>query len=314
MPRVLVTGGAGFIGSHLVDRLLSAGLEVIACDNLSSGRMDNLRQQRANSNFSFIECDLRQIDNLMRTMEGCRTVFHLAAHADIRSGAHDTRVDLENGIMATYNVLESMRRHDVKEIVFASSASVYGETPVMPMPETYGPLQPISLYGASKAAGEALISSYCHTFNMRGWMFRFANIVGARRRQGVVYDFVHRLQQNPNELTILGNGSQRKPYLHVQECVDGILFGYEHAGEKVNLFNIGVESSTDVRAITAIVLEEMGLREVKLTFGSDVRGWPGDAPQLRFDMSRMERLGWRARLSSDQAVRLAAREHIAEWH
>lgn len=312
MHRVLVTGGAGFIGSHLADRLLAGGHAVVVCDNLSSGRMDNLRQQEANPNLKFIKLDLRDMDALTDAMRGCRTVFHIAAHADVRSGADNTRIDLENGTIATYNVLEAMRRGNIKEIVFASSASVYGETPPVPMAEDHGPLQPISLYGASKVAAEALISAYCHTFGMRGWMFRFANIIGARRRQGVVYDFVRRLKQNPAELEILGDGSQCKPYLHVSECVDGILYGYAHAAERLNLFNIGVDSATDVRTIASIVVQELGLKDVKLKFGSENRGWPGDAPQLRFDMAKMKKLGWSARLSSDEAVRLAAREHLAE--
>jgi UDP-glucose 4-epimerase len=180
------------------------------------------------------------------------------------------------------------------------------------MSEDHGPLLPISLYGAAKVASEALISAYCHTFDMQCWIFRFANIVGARRRQGVVYDFVHRLKLNPEELEILGDGSQCKPYLHISECLDGILFGYRHAPNRVNLFNIGVDSATDVRTIAAIVLQEMGLYNTKLKFGPNDCGWPGDAPQLRFDMSKMRALGWCARLSSDEAVSQAAREHIAE--
>ena len=214
--------------------------------------------------------------------------------------------------IATHNVLEAMRSNQVKEICFASSAAVYGETLPLPTPESYGPLLPISLYGAAKLGAEALISAYCHTFDMQGWLFRFANIVGARRRQGVTYDFVHRLKQNPRELEILGNGYQCKPYLHVSECVDGMLFGYAHATEKVNLFNIGVDSATSVRTICGIVIQEMGLRDVKLKYGSADRGWNGDAPQLRFDMTRMEKLGWKPSLSSDEAVRLGAREYIAE--
>lgn len=312
MHRVLVTGGAGFIGSHLADRLLSEGHEVIVCDNLSSGRMENLKSAAASPLFRFTQLDLRDFDAIKQAMRGCRTVFHVAAHADVRSGANDTRIDLDNGTVATCNVLEAMRHNDVREIVFASSASVYGETPPVPMKEDRGPLQPISLYGASKLAAEAFISAYCHTFDMHGWMFRFANIVGLRRRQGVVYDFVHRLKENPSELEILGNGNQCKPYLHVSECVDGILFGYKNAGDRVNLFNIGVDSATDVRTIAAIVLEEMGLTDVKLKYGEGDRGWAGDAPQLRFDMSKMQKLGWRARLSSGEAVRLAAVEHVAE--
>jgi UDP-glucose 4-epimerase len=205
-----------------------------------------------------------------------------------------------------------MRRGNVREIVFSSSASVYGQTRPVPISEDHGPLLPVSLYGAAKLAAEALISAYCHTFDMQSWIFRFANIVGARRRQGVVYDFVRRLKQNPTRLEILGDGSQCKPYLHVSECVEGVLFGYNHAAEKINLFNIGVDSATDVRTIAGIVMQEMVLRGVRLKFGSGDRGWPGDAPQLRFDMSKLKTLGWRARLSSDEAVRLAAREHLEE--
>lgn len=312
MRRVLVTGGAGFIGSHLVDRLLADGNEVAACDNLSTGRMENIRRHEGESGFNFIKLDLLDLAGLTRVMSGCQTVFHLAAHADVRSGAADTRIDLENGTIAAYNVLEAMRRNGIKEIIFASSASAYGETPPVPMSENHGPLLPISLYGASKVAAEALVSAYCHTFGMQGWMFRFANIVGARRRQGVVYDFVHRLKQNPAQLEILGDGHQCKPYLHVSECVDGILFGYRHATERVNLFNIGVDSASDVRTIASIVTQEMGLSGVRFKFGAGDRGWPGDAPQLRFDISKMQRLGWCASMTSDEAVRLAAREHVAE--
>jgi UDP-glucose 4-epimerase len=312
MHRVLVTGGAGFIGSHLVDRLLAEGHEVVACDNLSTGRKENLAQHMGKPNFTFIKLDLLNLDGLKQAMNGCRAIYHIAAHADVRSGADNTRIDLENGTIATYNVLEAMRCGNIKEIVSASSASVYGETLPVPMSENHGPLLPISLYGAAKVAAEALISAYCHTFDMRGWMFRFANIIGARRRQGVVYDFVHRLKQNPVELEVLGDGSQCKPYLHVSECVDGILYGYAHASERLNLFNIGVDSATDVRTIASIVVQQMGLKNVKLKFGTTDRGWPGDAPQLRFDMSKMNKLGWRAKLSSDDAVRLAVRDHMEE--
>ncbi len=312
MHKSLVTGGAGFIGSHLVDRLLASGTEVVVCDNLSTGRLENLAQHMGKSNFKFIKLDLLDNNNLEKAMSGCDTVFHIAAHADVSSGAGDARIDLENGTLATFNVVEAMRLNNIKAIVYASSASVYGDTSCTPVSENHGPLLPVSLYGASKLAAEALISGYCHTFGMRGWIFRFANIVGSRRRQGVVYDFVHRLRQDPSHLKVLGNGTQCKPYLHVAECVDAVLFGYQHAGEIVNLFNVGVDSATDVRSIAAIVIQAMGLSDVPIRFGIPDRGWLGDAPQLRFDMRKMQALGWRPRLSSDEAVRLAASEHITE--
>jgi UDP-glucose 4-epimerase len=312
MRRVFVTGAAGFIGSHLTDRLLAEGKAVVACDNLSSGRLENLSRHIGNPRFSFQQLDLRSPADVVEAMAGCSVVFHIAAHADVRAGAANTHIDLHNGTVATHNVLEAMRLNGVAEIVFASSASVYGETPPVPMTEDYGPAHPISLYGAAKVAAEALVSAYCHTFNMRGWIFRFANIIGARRRQGVVYDFVNRLKEDPSRLEVLGDGSQSKPYLHVSECVDGMLFGYAHAAGRVNLFNLGVETATDVRSVAAIVLREMGLNETRVEYGSADRGWPGDAPQLRFDMRRMNELGWSARLTSDEAVALAAKEHHQE--
>ena len=312
MPRVLVTGGAGFIGSHLVDRLLVEGYDVVVCDNLSSGRMENLAQHAANPRFTFRQLDLRSAEDLSDAIQGCHSVFHIAAHADVRSGADNPHIDLLNGTVATHNVLEAMRLNGIKEIVFASSASVYGETPPVPMSEDYGPALPISLYGAAKVAAEALVSAYCHTFDMRGWIFRFANIIGARRRQGVVYDFVNRLKQDSSRLVVLGDGSQCKPYLHVSECVDGMLFGYTHAAGRVNLYNLGVESATSVRSIAGIVIREMGLQGVQVEFGRADRGWLGDAPQFLFDMRKMAELGWSARLTSDEAVIRTVNEYLAE--
>jgi UDP-glucose 4-epimerase len=312
MSKMFVTGGAGFIGSYLVDTLMASGHDVIVYDNLSTGSLDNIRQHSGKKNIRFIQGDLLDLDGLAGSMADCDTVFHLAAHADVRSGASDTRIDLDNGIIGTYNVLEAVRRNGIGRLVYASSAAVYGETLPVPMPESHGPLMPISLYGSAKAAGEALISAYCHTFNIQAWMFRFANIVGPRRKQGVIYDFVCKLKRNPAELEILGDGKQCKPYLHVEECVAGFLYAFEHAGERVNLFNIGVDSATDVTTIAEIVIKEMGLSGVKLNYTGGDRGWLGDAPQLRFDMSRMHKLGWHAKLSSDEAAVKAARE-IVEW-
>lgn len=275
--------------------------------------MDNIRQHEGKYNFRFVKLDLLDLPAITKAMAGCNTVFHIAAHADVRTGAENTRIDLENSTIATYNVLEAMRLNDVKQIVFASSAAVYGETPPVPMSEDHGPLLPISLYGASKVAAEALISAYCHTFDMRTWIYRFANVIGRRRRQGVIYDFVRKLKLEPHKLEILGDGRQCKPYIHVEECVDGMLFGYRQAVvERVNLFNIGVGSATDVLTIAEIVVREMGLRDVKFEFTGGDRGWPGDAPQLRFDMSKMTKLGWQAKLTSDEAVRMVAREYLTE--
>jgi UDP-glucose 4-epimerase len=312
MTRVFVTGGAGFIGSHLVDRLVAGGNRVVVYDHLSTGRKENIQIHLDNKAIRFVGADLSDSRQLASEMADCDVVFHMAAHSDVREGAGNPRIDLDNGTIATSNVLEAMRRNGIRRIVHASSASVYGEVPPVPVSERYGPLLPISLYGAGKVAAESMISAYCHTFDMEAWMFRFANIVGSRRRNGVITDFVNKLRANPGELEILGDGTQCKPYLHVSECVDGILFGFEHASEKVNLFNVGVDSATDVSTIARIVAREMKLDGVTFNYTGGDRGWNGDAPQLRFDMSKMKRLGWQASMTSDDAVVRSAREIVRE--
>jgi UDP-glucose 4-epimerase len=312
MNRIFITGGAGFIGSHLVDRLFTGTIEVVVYDNLSTGKTDNLKHHCSKTGFQFIEGDLLDESRLVQSMKGCNLVFHIAAHSDVREGKFKPRIDLDNGVIATWNVLESMRTNGIQKIVHASSASVYGETQPIPMSEDFGPLLPVSLYGAGKVAAEALISAYCHTFDIQAWMFRFANVVGSRRQNGVITDLVRKLRANPEEFEILGDGSQCKPYIHVSECVDGILFGYEHGQDKVNLYNVGVESATDVTTIAEIIVKEMRLNGARFKYTGGDRGWKGDAPQLRFNMGKMKKLGWQARLSSDEAVVKAVREIIKE--
>lgn len=300
--RYFVTGGAGFIGSHLVDRLILEG-EVTVYDNLSSGRIEFISHHFGKTNFEFIQQDLLDLEDLKEAMKDQDVVFHLAANPDARLGIEDTSLDLEQETLATYNVLEAMRVNGIKKIVFSSSGTIYGETPVIPLPENYGPVLPISLYGAGKVASEALISAFCHTFEMQSWIFRFANIVGKRGTHGVIFDFIHKLKINPNELEILGDGTQEKPYLSVEDCVEGMLYGFENSNERVNFLNLGCESTTDVKTIAKMVVEEMGLLNVRFKYTGGDRGWPGDVPQVRFNIKKMENLGWRPKYSSDQAIR-----------
>jgi UDP-glucose 4-epimerase len=310
--RFFVAGGAGFIGSHLVDRLMADGHEVTVYDNLSSGKLEFISQHLGNGRFRFVQADLLDLYTLCREITGHRVVFHLAANPEAREGIQHTDLDLRVGTIATYNVLEAMRRNKVKDIVFASSGTVYGETPVKPIPEDYGPLLPISLYGASKLACEGLISAFCGTFGMRAWVFRFANVGGGRTTHGVIYDFIHKLNRNPKELEILGDGTQEKPYLLVDDCIDGILFAWQHAQEQVNVFNLGCPSSTNVDAIARMLVEEMGLKGVEFHHTGGDRGWPGDVPQVRYDVTKMTKLGWKARYTSDEAVREAIRRILRE--
>jgi len=309
--KAFVTGGAGFIGSHLVDRLVGMGT-VTAYDNLSSGKEEFIGQQRGRDGFCFLREDLLELDALKKAVAGHDVVFHMAASPDIRAGIEDTSLYLKQGTIVTYNVLEAMRASGIKKIIFASSSTVHGETPLKPIPEDYGFPQPISLYGASKLAGEGLITAFCHLFGMKAWIYRFANVVGARATHGAIFDFVNKLTSNNKELEILGDGSQEKPYIHVDDCVDGMLYGFQHSKDRLNVFNLGCRSSTRVSCIAQMVVEEMGLHGVKLRYTGGDRGWPGDVPQVRFDTSRMEKLGWRPKYTSDEAVRKAIRDILGK--
>ncbi|HDM25359.1 MAG TPA: NAD-dependent epimerase/dehydratase family protein [Thermoplasmatales archaeon] len=308
--RVFVTGGAGFIGSHLVDALMGKGYVVTVYDNLSSGRMDFIEHHVGKKNFSFIEADLLDQKKLRECLEGYDVVFHLAANPDVRLGVEKPDVAKQD-IIATYNLLDVMRLKNVKRIVFSSSSTVYGETPPIPLSEDYGPLLPISVYGAAKLASEGLISSFCHTFDMQAWIFRFANVVGLRCTHGVIFDFINKLRKNPEELEILGDGRQRKSYLYVSDCVDGMLFGFENAKDQINLFNLGSDGATEVNRIAEMVVDEMKLGDIKFKYTGGKRGWKGDVPRFQFDISKIKKLGWKPKYNSDEAVRKAIRDLIS---
>ncbi|MCK4223691.1 MAG: NAD-dependent epimerase/dehydratase family protein [candidate division Zixibacteria bacterium] len=309
--RYFVTGGAGFIGSHLVDKLISHG-DVTVYDNLSSGRKEFIQHHLDKPYFSFIQADLLDLERLTKEMVDYDVVFHLAANPDARLGLNDTSLDLKQETLVTYNVLEAMRLNNIKKILFSSSGTIYGETPVISLSEDYGPVLPISLYGAGKVASEALITAFCHTFDMQCWIYRFANIVGRRGTHGVIFDFIHKLKKNPSELEVLGDGTQEKPYLSVEDCVEGMLFGFQNSDERVNFFNLGCESTTNVSSIARMVVEEMGLKNAKFKYTGGDRGWPGDVPQVRFNTRKMQELGWKPKHSSNQAVRRAIKFMIEE--
>lgn len=309
--RYFVTGGAGFIGSHLVDRLAGTG-PVTVYDNLSSGKRKFIRQHLAGADFQFVQADLLDLTTLREAMRGHDVVFHLAANPEVREGTRDTALDLEQGTVVTHRVLEAMRLNGIRQIVFASSSVVYGDTPDKPIPEDYGPLQPISLYGASKLAGEGLVTAFAHLFDMRAWIFRFANIVGPRATHGVILDFFNKLKKNPMELEVLGDGRQQKPYLHVSDCVDGFLCAYQKATGLVNVFNLGGPTTTRVADIARLVVAATGLSGVNVRYTGGERGWRGDVPQVRFDTACLEALGWRPKHTSDEAVGRAVREILAE--
>ncbi len=310
--KFFITGGAGFIGSHMVDALISGNHTVTVYDNLTSGKIEFIEHHFDNERFRFIKGDLLDIESVKHEIAGTDVVIHLAANPDARLGIENTALDLYQETIATYNVLESMRINNIKKIIFSSSGTVYGETPVIPLPENYGPVLPISLYGAGKLASEGLISAFCNTFNMQAWIFRFANIVGGRAAHGVIFDFINKLRNNPDELEILGDGNQEKPYLYVEDCADGILFCFKNSNDTVNLINLGCTDSTNVKKIAKMVVNEMGLKDARFRYTGGDRGWPGDVPQVRFDINKLEKLGWKPRYTSDQAVLKTVRNILKE--
>ena len=305
---ILVTGGAGFIGSHLVERLLLDN-EVTVLDNFSSGRIEFLEPYRDIPDFHLLTGDLMNPKILDNAVSGKDFIFHLAANPDVKLGSEDTHVHLEQNVLATYNLLEAMRKNDVRQMAFTSTSTVYGEAAQVPTPEDYGPLLPISLYGASKLSCEALISSYCHTFQMQSWIYRFANIVGERGTHGVLVDFIRKLRENSGKLEILGSGKQRKSYLEVKDCVCAMIHAVEHSTGEVNVFNIGSEDSVDVTEIADIVVGQMGLDGVEYNYtgGIDGRGWRGDVKLMLLSIEKIKRLGWSPELGSARALEVAVR-------
>lgn len=309
--NVFVTGGAGFIGSHLIDRLIE-NHNVTVYDNLSSGKKEFISQHFDKKKFSFIEADLLDTKKLKNAMREQDFVFHFAANSDVRLGAEKTDIPLKQNIIATYNVLESMRINNVKNILFPSSCTVYGETNITPIPENYGPMTPVSLYGASKLASEGFITAYCSMFGMNAWVFRFANIVGSRGTHGVIFDFIKKLKNNADELEILGDGKQAKSYLHVDDCLDAMLFAVEYPSDKINIFNLGSDDRINVDKIANIVVEEMNLKNVKFKYTGGSRGWKGDIPKIMLSIEKIEKLGWKPRYNSEKAVRMTVKALIKE--
>jgi UDP-glucose 4-epimerase len=299
--RFLVTGCAGFIGSHLTDRLLAQGHSVVGYDNFSTGQRSFLEQALASERFQLVEGDLLHLSSLSGAMRGCQCVLHLAANADVRHGPSHTRRDLVQNTLATHNVLEAMRACGVHRIAFASTGAVYGEPAVFPTPEDAPfPVQ-TSLYAASKLACEGLISAYCEAFGFQAWIFRCVSILGERYSHGHVYDFCRQLREHPGHLQVLGDGRQRKSYLHVGDCVTGMLRALERAGERVNIFNLGGGSWCELSESIAWICAALELNPTIVYTGGE-RGWVGDSPWIFLDTTRARGLGWEPRLSIQEAV------------
>jgi len=307
--KCIVTGGAGFIGSHLAELLVNQGHEVVVIDSMVAGREENLGGVK--DKISLIKCDLLN-DGWQKEFQGAGRVYHIAADPDVRGSARKSWEVYENNVTATVRVLEAMKKYNVAEIVFTSTSTVYGEASVIPTPETYSPMIPISIYAASKLACEAMISSYAATYNWHAWVYRFANIIGPRSTHGVIYDFVQKLRANPKELEILGDGTQSKSYLAVEECVKGMVFAPTISHDTFNFFNIGSEDWVSVKQIAELVVDEMGLKNVKFKFTGGDRGWVGDVPKMQLSVDKLKTFGWKPGVTSIESVRAAIRATLKE--
>jgi len=311
--KILVTGGAGFIGSHLVDRLMEDGHEVRVLDDLSAGNLENLKGWIDHERFEFMQGDLRRRDVCEKAVKEVDVVFHLAANPEVRIGAQSPELLYETNVLITYNLLEAIRKEDIKALAFTSSSTVYGEAKEIPTPEDYGPLEPISVYGGAKLAAEALIAGYAHTFDIKAVVFRLANIIGKKSNHGVIYDFINKLKANPDRLEILGDGTQRKSYLHVSDTVEAMLYLFKEflKEDKIyDAYNIGSEDWITVTEIAEIVSREMGLNpEFYFTGGVDGgRGWKGDVKIMLLSIEKAKAKGWKPKMNSREAVERTVKE------
>ena len=299
--KALVTGAAGFIGSNLVDRLLSDGHEVVGFDNFSTGQQRFLESAHSSSAFRLVQGDTLDLVALTEAVKGCDTVFHLAANADVRFGLEHPKKDVEQNTLATFNVLEAMRANGVKRIAFSSTGSVYGEAEIIPTPEDAPfPVQ-TSLYGASKVAGECLIQAYCEGYGFEGYIFRFVSILGERYSHGHVFDFYKSLRANANELRVLGNGKQRKSYLYIGDCLDAILLAMSRPAGKAHVYNLGTDEFVEVNDSIGWICETLGLSP-RLDYTGGDRGWVGDNPFIFLDCKRIRSLGWKPKLSIREGI------------
>ena len=308
--NILITGGAGFIGSHLCDYLIGKGNNITVVDNMVLGRKENISHLLDNERFHFIEEDILHKEAMQEIFSKGKfeMVFHLAANSDIQKGGKNPYVDYQLTFNSTFQLLMLMKEFCVKKLFFASTSAIFGEV-YGKIDEDFGPLRPVSNYGAGKLASEAFISAFSSTYNIQTWITRFPNVVGERFTHGVIFDFIKKLKNNPNELEVLGDGNQCKPYIYVKDLIDGIMYVINNTKERFNVFNLGPDSRTQVKEIAQMVIEEMNLSAAIRYTGGD-RGWIGDVPEFKYDLTKINELGWTAPHTSNESVRIAIQKGL----
>lgn len=308
--NILITGGAGFIGSHLCDYLIGKGNNITVVDNMVLGRKENISHLLDNERFHFIEEDILHKEAMQEIFSKGKfeMVFHLAANSDIQKGGKNPYVDYQLTFNSTFQLLMLMKEFGVKKLFFASTSAIFGEV-YGKIDEDFGPLRPVSNYGAGKLASEAFISAFSSTYNIQTWITRFPNVVGERFTHGVIFDFIKKLKNNPNELEVLGDGNQCKPYIYVKDLIDGIMYVINNTKERFNVFNLGPDSRTQVKEIAQMVIEEMNLSAAIRYTGGD-RGWIGDVPEFKYDLTKINELGWTAPHTSNESVRIAIQKGL----
>jgi UDP-glucose 4-epimerase len=315
--KVFVTGGAGFIGSHIVDMLLPQGYEVTVYDNLSNGKIEYISHHFNKPRFHFIQADVLDLPKLIDNLRGHDLVWHLAANTDIIGGYTQPERDLRDCTMAAFNIVEAMRLTGIRPILFSSTGAVYGDLcKDLSVSESAGPLLPVSTYGAGKIGSEAFLSAYSYVYGLQAWIFRFGNVIGARMTHGVIYDFINKMRQNPRELLIRGDGQQEKNYFLVEECIEGMAFAFRNIPmtdeHPCDVFNLGTTSISKVTTIAEIIREEMNFPEANILIEGTKKAWPGDQPRVHFTVDKINKLQWKTCYSSDEAVRIAVRRMLGK--
>jgi UDP-glucose 4-epimerase len=309
--KYFITGGAGFVGSHMVDRLLTnKNNEVVVFDNFCSGQRPYLSHHVNDLRLQIIAGDMLDLDAVKEAVRGCDFVFHFAANPDIAKSMIQTDLDLQQTVISTYNLVEAMRLNGVPKIAYSSGSGIYGDVGLTETAESFGPLLPVSMYGASKLGAEGIISAFCHMFDLQAWIYRFANVVGGRQTHGVGLDFIRKLREDNIRLEILGDGNQSKSYIHVSDVVDAMLYVIEKVDDPVNVFNVATGDYVTVNDIARFVVEEMRLSNIRFEYTGGSRGWKGDVPVVRFDLRKIYTLGWQAQYNSEQAFRRSIREML----